>query len=296
MKPLFAASLFALVWWTPAPAQGPTKVEKEATLSWVYGCQTESGGFTPDRRSGAQATLPATVQALRAIKYFGGQVKDRPAVARFVQNCYDKAETGFSPMPGGKADPLTTAIGLLAVEELNLQANELRVKPVIYLCAHVKKFEEMRLAAAAYEAVKRKCELSAGWIATIERQRNKDGTYGKGAGQARDTAGAIVTILRLGGKLEGRDSAVWAIKSGQRPDGAWGKGDAKESDLETSYRVMRALVMLKERPRDAAGCRRFIARCRRDDGSYGVRAGQPGTMSATYFAGIILHWLDTIEE
>jgi hypothetical protein len=55
---------------------------------------------------------------------------------------------------------------------------------------------------------------------------------------------------------------------------------------------MRAFVMLKARPADVAKCRAFIASCRNEDGSYSVRPGQPGSMSGTYFASIILHWLD----
>jgi prenyltransferase beta subunit len=292
MKPWLAACLLTLSCLAPIPAQTPTRVEKETTLSWVHSCQKDSGGFAPDHRPGTAATLPATSAALRAIKYFGGQVKERPAVVRFVTSCYDKVETGFAPTPGGKPDPLTTSFGLLAVNELDIRADDLRVKPVIYLCSRVKKFEEMRLAAAAYEALKDKCELSADWIVAIGRKAHDDGTYGKGSGVARDTAGAVVTILRLGGKVDHLDNVVKAIKEAQRKDGAWGKEGEKASDLETTYRVMRAVVMLKESPRDVVACRQFLSRCRNEDGSYSVSPGQPGTMSATYFAGIIYHWLD----
>jgi hypothetical protein len=54
---------------------------------------------------------------------------------------------------------------------------------------------------------------------------------------------------------------------------------------------MRAFHMLKEKP-DVVTLTRFIASCRNADGSYSVAPGQNGNVSATYFAGIILHWLE----
>jgi prenyltransferase beta subunit len=274
-----------------APAQAPTAAQKQATIAWISACQKESGGFAADKRPGTPATLQATSAALRAMKYFGGQLEHKDACASFVTSCYDKVETGFAPTPGGKADVLTTAVGLMAVKELAIKAEEYRVKPVIYLCAHSTTFEERRLAAAAYETVGAKCELSDNWVAAIQRQVNPDGTYGKGDGAARTTASAAVTLLRLGAPVEKRDNILKVLKGGQRDDGGWGK-DGEPSDLETTYRVMRAFVMLKDSPRDVAACRAFIARCRTEDGSYGLRAGQQGGMGPTYFAGIILYWLE----
>jgi hypothetical protein len=88
-----------------------------------------------------------------------------------------------------------------------------------------------------------------------------------------------------------RDRVIKIIRGGQPKDGGFGKGDADGSDLETCYRVVRALVMLKARPADVKGLRRFIDRCRNTDGGYGISPGQPSSAPATYFAGIILHWL-----
>jgi hypothetical protein len=112
----------------------------------------------------------------------------------------------------------------------------------------------------------------------------------KGAGQARDTGGAVVAVLRLGGKVEHRDKVLEALKAGQRDDGGYGKADAKGSDLETTYRVLRAFHMLKDRP-DAEKVRKFVAKCRNEDDGYGVMPGQPSAVGGTYFASIILHWL-----
>jgi hypothetical protein len=52
--------------------------------------------------------------------------------------------------------------------------------------------------------------------------------------------------------------------------------------------------MLKAKP-DIAACQGFIAKCRNQDGSYGTQPGQPGTVSGTYYAGIILHWLEEMK-
>jgi hypothetical protein len=112
----------------------------------------------------------------------------------------------------------------------------------------------------------------------------------KGAGQARDTGGAVVAVLRLGGKVEHRDKVLEALKAGQRDDGGYGKADAGGSDLETTYRVLRAFHMLEDRP-DAEKVRKFVAKCRNEDCGYGVMPGQPSAVGGTYFASIILHWL-----
>jgi hypothetical protein len=98
-------------------------------------------------------------------------------------------------------------------------------------------------------------------------------------------------VLRLEGKVKNPDAIVKALNAGQRNDGGFGKAGVKGSDLESSYRVTRAYHMLKAKPEKASALREFIARCRNADGGYGVEPGQPSTVSATYYASIILHWL-----
>jgi prenyltransferase beta subunit len=163
------------------------------------------------------------------------------------------------------------------------------VEPAVkFLVSNAKSFEEIRIAAAGLEAVDSAKSAPPAWMDMLGKMRKEDGSYG----QARDTAGAMVTVLRLGGKVEAKDGALKAIRAGQLPDGGFGKDDAKKSDLETSYRVMRGFHMLKERPSDVKALREFVAKCRNDDGGFGVAPGEPSSASGTYFAGIILHWLD----
>ncbi len=82
------------------------------------------------------------------------------------------------------------------------------------------------------------------------------------------------------------------MDGGQRPDGGFGKGEVKESDLESTYRIMRCYHMLRKKPKDAGRLVAFIGTCRNADGGYGVSPGKPASVSATYFAAIVTHWLE----
>src|SRR5262245_62752730 len=61
------------------------------------------------------------------------------------------------------------------------------------------------------------------------------------------TGGAVVAELRLGRAAENKAAVLKALKEGQRPDGGYGKEGAKGSDLETTYRVLRAFHRSEER-------------------------------------------------
>ena len=50
--------------------------------------------------------------------------------------------------------------------------------------------------------------------------------------------------------------------------------------------------MLKAKPPDVAKLRRFVAACNNIDGGYGVEPGKVSTAGSTYYASIILHWLE----
>src|SRR5207237_94683 len=137
-----------------------------------------------------------------------------------------------------------------------------------FLDEHAKTFAEIRMAAAAYEAIRQRPAKAAKWIAEVEKLRNPDGTFGSGRGVARETGSAVVTLLRLGAKVDDREAVLKTLRAGQRKDGGFGKADADGSDLETCYRVTRAFHMLKAKPADPEALRDFIARCRNTDGGY----------------------------
>jgi hypothetical protein len=270
--------------------------EKKATVAWLQKLQPGDGGFLPGATNplGGSRILPslgATTSALRALKYLGGEPRDRDACVKYVEKAFDTRSGGFiGVQPGLKPDVNSTAVGLMAVVELKMPVEKYADPAVKYLGENAKTFEEIRIAAAGLEAVGKRPPQADAWLEQLAKMRNPDGTYGKDDGMARDTGGAVAAVLRLGGKVEHKDKVLEALKAGQRDDGGYGKADVKGSDLETTYRVMRAFHMLKDRP-DAEKVRKFVARCRNEDGGYGVRPGQPSTVSGTYFASIIGHWL-----
>ena len=54
---------------------------------------------------------------------------------------------------------------------------------------------------------------------------------------------------------------------------------------------MRAFHLLKEKPKDPAGVKKFIASCRNADGGYGVTPGAASSMSGVYYAATVSKWL-----
>jgi prenyltransferase beta subunit len=270
--------------------------QREQTVAYVRGLQGPDGGFYGVRsRSIAPGpggtSLRATLAALRALKYFGGEVRKRDGCIRFVERCRDAASGGFAQRPGGKPDSLSTALGVMAVVELKQPTEAVGEAGLKYLGDHAKGFEEIRMAAAAAESLGQRPRQAGEWIAQVGRMANDDGSFGKGDGAARDTGSAVVTILRLGGTIQRRATVLRTLRAGQRADGGFGKAGEGVSDLETCYRVMRAFAMLKEKPADGAALERFVGRCRNSDGGYGVKPGEPSNVGATYNASIVLHWL-----
>jgi prenyltransferase beta subunit len=225
------------------------------------------------------------------LEYFGGEAKDPEAAKRFVARCFDKPSGGFADTPGDKPDVTSTAVGLMALVELKVPLDDYRDAAVKYLGEHAKGFEDIRIAAAGLEAAGKRPPQAKEWLKQIAAMRNDDGLFGKDNGVARETGGAVVGLLRLGGDVDDRAVVLRALKAGQRADAGYGKPGALDSDLETTYRVMRAFAMLKGQPNDVKGLRAFIAQCRNADGGYGIVPSQPSTAGSTYYAAIILYWL-----
>lgn len=271
-----------------ALVRADTPNRKEATIEYVRGLQTASGAWKLDAKAEAAGVRP-TSSALRALRYFGGEAKDLNAARDYVKRCFDRSVGGFADRPEGNPSVFPTAIGIMAVVEVKLPTEPYADAVAAYLGKNAKTFEEIRIAAAGLEAIGKRPLQAKEWLELIDKMRNDDGSYGKGDDLARTTGGAAVAVLRLGGKVD-RAGVLRVLKAGQRRDGGWGKAGTDKSDLETSYRVMRAFHMLKAKP-DVEPLRQFIARCRNKDGGYGVQPGAPSSVSGCYFAGIILHWL-----
>jgi prenyltransferase beta subunit len=273
-----------------APVFGQTAEQKKATISYLQKLQNRDGGFRPN--AGVESSsLRATSSALRAMKYFGGEVPDRAAAAEFVKKCHDKASGGFADTPGGKPDVAVTAVGIMALVELKIPTEPYEAGAIKYLGDNVKTFEDIRIAVAGLEAIgKRPPELYEKWWGPVSRELfrvNEDGT-------ARRVAGALVTQMRMGvpPSFQIQNEMLIVLNDHQTKDGGFGKKGEIGSDLETSYRVMRCYHMLKEKPKAAEKLREFVAKCRNEDGGYGVAPGEKSAVGPTYFASIILHWLD----
>jgi prenyltransferase beta subunit len=295
MRRFVCLAIVALV----APSlQAQTPDQKLATVKFLQELQVADGGFVPAPVDGRldqnpRGGLRATSAALRALKYFGGAPNYKKAAAKFVENCWDDKAGYFADAPGGKGDVFTTAVGLMAVAELGLPMEQYRGPALKFLAENAKEFEEVRMAAAGMEAAGKREESTARrWTADLQAKANSDGSYGKGAERFRATGGTTVAILRLGGKPVGPRSVIEILDEGQNKDGGFGKDDTGASDLESSYRILRCYHMLGKQPPRPDALREFIAKCRNADAGYGVQPGKPSQVSGSYYAGIILAWLN----
>ena len=131
--------------------------------------------------------------------------------------------------------------------------------------------------------------ISSKWNEMLQGMRNPDGTWGEGPAQPYATGGAGAAVLRMGLKLDKSNAVVAALKAGQRPEGGWSK-DAGPPDLGATYRIMRALYMLHEKP-DIERLLAFVASCRQSNGSYAARPGGEGSLGGTYTATIVIYWV-----
>ena len=272
------------------PVFSQSDVEKKQTISYLQSLQHASGGFLPLHAEKVQPSVRATSAAVRALKYFGGEVPDRAAAARFIAQRFDKTTGAFLDVSGAEPEVAATAVGLMAVMELKLPLADYEPGATRFLNENTKSYEQIRIAAAGFEAIGKLSPQSEVWLKEVAKLRKADGTFGSGEGLARVTGGAAACWLRLGGKLDDSEAILAALRKGQRPDGGFGDEKSNTSDLESTYRVMRAFYMLKTKP-DEAKLRGFLARCRNADGGYGRIPGDPSTTAATYYVAIILHWL-----
>jgi acetyl esterase/lipase/prenyltransferase beta subunit len=289
MRRIAGVSAALAVWMLaviPLPGRAQTPAEFAQTATFVAAHQNKDGGFAA--KVGQASSLGATNTALRVLLHVGGSVPDILGCVKYVKSCRD-ATGGFAPLPGGKPEVITTAVGLMAASELKIVDEAMIKEAAAFLGNNAHNFEEVRMAIAGLEAVHGTSPDFPRWFDQIQAMRNPDGTFGKGAEQAYATGGAAAAILRMGMKLDKRDEVIAAIKAGQRPEGAWSKDDGPP-DLGSTYRVMRALYMLGEKP-DVDHLLGFIARCRQSDGSYASAPGRPGDLAGTYTATIVIRWL-----
>lgn len=266
--------------------------EKLATLKYVQSLRDATTGAYKVTADG-KPSLRACNGAVRAIKTLGGEITGADKLTAFVLSCYDPA-TGAFAEPGGKPDVAITSVGVMAAAELGIPKEKYK-GAMGYLAKHAKAFEEVRIAAAAVEAWGVKdCPFDlAKWDAVADEfGRSAAGTPREGG--AREVGSVAALKLRLGLPFPAKDAIPGFLQVGQLNDGGWGK-TAEASDLETTYRVMRAMYLLKAKP-DPAGVRRLVASCRNADGGYGVTPKAPSSMSGVYYATTVEKWLKELEK
>lgn len=299
------ALLLALV---PSAASAQTKEiddvikAKLATTKWVLALEAPNGGFyavTPDPKVDTKPVpgLRATSAAVRTLKYLGADIPNKQKHAAFVLNCFDPKTGGFAE-PGGKPDVTITSVGVMAAVELAIP-KEKYAKAIDYLKENAKTFEDVRIGAAAVEAWGVKdCPFKLDdWQAIATKE------LGTKLPPIRDGGARIIGSLtaftwRLGLQKETdskQKDVAQLLDLGRRADGGWGKEGEKASDIETTYRVMRAFMLLKEKP-DTAAVRKFVESHRNADGGYGTKPGDKSNMGGTYYATIITKWLDEMEK
>lgn len=283
---LAIAGLTSPAFAAPAAAQAPAELGR--TASYMAKFQNPDGGFAG--KVGGASSLGATSSAVRTLGFVGGSIPEVARCIAYVKSCYDPTTGGFAPTPGGQADVSTTAVGLMAVAALKLDLAPFAEGATGFFSKNAKAFEEVRMAAAGMEAAKATSPDFPRWIAFMKEGENPDGTYGAGPALPRLTGSKVAALLRMGVKLEPEKKAgiVAALRAGQKADGGWSDGDGP-SDLGSSYRIMRAFFLMKEKP-DLARLRSYLASHRQSDGGYGPTPGAPANPGATYSCSIMGYW------
>lgn len=274
---------------TQTPAIDDAVKQKLETLRYIESLRDPASRVYKVTAEG-KPNLRAINGAVKAIKLLGGQVTDGQKLQEFVIRCYEPTTGAFAEEPGGHVTLTATSVGIITAVGIGLPKDRFR-KALDHLKAKATVWEDVRLAGAAVEAWGVKdCPIDlTGWDA-IADQAGESAVGGPREGGARDVGGVVAFKLRLGRELPAKEAVAGFLKTGQRQDGGWAKPGADESDLESSYRVMRALHLLKAKP-EASALRAFLASCRKPDGGYSVTPKGPASMSGVYYATMIESWL-----
>jgi poly(3-hydroxybutyrate) depolymerase/prenyltransferase beta subunit len=280
------ASLAALTLADPAPAQTPAELERTAAYSASF--QNPDGGFAGQK--GQPSSLGATSSAIRTLGFAGGSIPDVAKCIAYVKSCYDPTVGGFAPTPGGKVDVGTTASGLMALGALKVAPTPFAEACIVYFSKQAKTFEQVRISVAGLEAIKATSPDFPRWIEQVKEGQNPDGTFGEGPARPRATGSKVAALLRMNLTLEPEKklAIVKALRDGQKPDGGWAEADGP-SDLGTSYRIMRAFSMMKEKP-DLDRLKGYLARHRREDGGYAPTPSGASDLGGTYYCSIMNYW------
>ena len=269
----------------------------QAALDFLASLQTDKGAFVSAPWSDGElskATLRTTRTAIRVHRLLGVKVPNRGKVIEFLLACYDQESGGFATQPGLAADPISTSVALMIMNELELPIDTYRDRALEFMNSHTEGFEQIRMVAPGLEDIKATVPNAPKWIAEIEKTRGQDGSYGIGPGQARSTALSVVALMRLGATIDATKT-LQVLRAGQRSDGGFGSDSPGGSDLESCYRIVRVFHRLKQLPENVRGLHEFINSCRNADGGYGRTPSEPSSLHGTYYATIVRDWLMSLQ-
>lgn len=272
----------------------------ETTATFLQRCQQPDGGYSthPSEKS---TSLGATSAALRVLNYLHTKPQQLSKTKAYVWACFEKETGQFRDRPDGKASYRSTATGVMAVVAMRERLNDADRERVLKALLVSKQPEEIRLGAAAIESLMVGKQLSSvpnGWLeklnATFSPLLQADGSYSSGADQARASAGYSAAYLRLGYPVTAKDELQKMLAARQLGSGGW-SNEKGEIDLEASYRVMRCLYLLRCKDTQLLNrCEKFIKGLKQGDGGYALPGQKSSSVSATYFALSILHWLEEL--
>ncbi len=284
-------SMAILMFAWPSWAGPMSPEERKATLTFLGSLQNADGGFRSSPKSGP-SELGATSNAIRAIQYLGGEVNNKGAVEKFIQQ-FAHESGGYAEKVGGAPDIRSTWSAASALGVIRGSAPENGKKIVEFFSNNAKSlYPDIYFAAGALDYMKMTSPKAAEWVNAFEATRQPDGSYGEGVD---DTAHAVVTVSRLGGTLKDRAAAGKVLKAAQRQGDGFAAAKGKAADFAATYTVMRALGILKDKP-DLEAIYRFVASRRNADGGYALDAGKPSQITPTYRASAVLYFAGQAEK
>jgi prenyltransferase beta subunit len=260
-----------------------SQAAEKKTIEYVLSLQdSETGAFkvTPE----GKPSVRACNGAMKILRNMKADIPQLGKIQKFVDSRFDPKLGTFTEIDT-KPDATIAAIGIITAKEAGLDMK--KYSPALtYLKENAKGWEDIRVAGAAAEAwgvSDLPVKLDA-WIVVAKLEEKTE------AKSARLTGGLQAFYLRLNIPCELQNEI---ILNDTKADGGWGQPKETTSDLETMYRVMRALHLGKAKNPEAvyAKAAKFVESCRNDDGGYGVKPKTASTMSGTYYASMITKWM-----
>lgn len=271
-----------------------------STVQFVRNCLQADGGYS-NSPAAKSTSLSTTSASLRVLNYLKTKPEQLSKTKAYCWACFDRNNGVFRDRPDGKPSYRSTAVGVMAIVALKERFSDQERERVLKSLLHSEQPEEIRLGAAALEALlidKQLSSIPPVWLEKLNSVFNPhlrtDGSYGQGHEQARNTAGYVAAYLRLGYPHTSKDGLLKLLQVSQLESGGW-SNEKGELDLEATYRVMRCLYLMQCRDIKVLDrCEKLISGLKQADGGYALPGQLTSSVSATYFALSIQHWLQEL--